>query len=258
MLPKGFVSDKANDFFSPLELGLMRNSIISMIRSFEGPGKRGSSNPAKASTSEICICETDDGTIELGYIQAGKPHSVPQMTIRIDKVEPKFAFISPKVESEPEEIPESFKTALSKFTGKYTAIRATKLEPTLIIVGTWKDKLYVAFSDSAPTVQFLAEQIALFCQRAKFKDVKLRSTRGGFGLHLMESPSSCQVYAKIAYNVLAHFKGEEFVENARFEKICNWIFRRYRSGRVCIPTTGVSWYELHTVFRKGTLLLFYA
>lgn len=223
MLPQGYVSDQANELFSQWELDLMRHSIISMIRAMKGPGKRGSSSPSKASTSEISIYKADDGTFELGYIKAGKPYSIPQMVISTDTVEAKFHFITPRSENEPEEILTSFKNALSKFSGKFVSIHVSELEPSLIIVGVWNEKFYIAFSESPPTVHFLSDKISLFCQKAKVKDVSQRDTHGKFDLHLMENANTCRVYAKIAYNVLAYFRGDTFVQDIRFKEIRSWI-----------------------------------
>ena len=40
MLPKGYVSDQANELFSPLEAKLMHDSLLSTSRSLFDPGKR--------------------------------------------------------------------------------------------------------------------------------------------------------------------------------------------------------------------------
>ena len=54
-LNQGVVSDQANELFSPLELKLMRNSIISVARTLKGSGKRGSLSPRKATKSRVTI-----------------------------------------------------------------------------------------------------------------------------------------------------------------------------------------------------------
>lgn len=223
ILPQGYVSDQANELFSQWELDLMRHSIISMIRAMEGPGKRGSSSPSKASASEVSIYKTDNGTFELGYIKAGKSNSIPQIVISTDAAETKFHFIAPRSENEPEEILTSFKNALSKFIGKFISVHVSELEPSLIIVGAWNGKFYIAFSDSPPTAQFLSDKISLFCKKAKVKEVSQRDTYGKFELHLMEDENTCRVYAKIAYNVLAYFRGDTFVQDVRFKEIRRWI-----------------------------------
>ncbi len=223
MLQKGYVSDQANKLFSPLEMSLMRKSIISVPRFFEGPGKRGSLVSSRASTSGICKYEADDGTIELGYIKAGKPYSIPQVRINIERSEPEFLFITPKVENDPVEILESFKNDFSKYNDRFVSIRADELGTSQVIIAAWEGKFYFAFGESAPETQFLNGLIALFCKNARVKEVSQRDTQGKFRLHLIESADSCRVYAKIAYNVLAHFRGEEFVKSARFQKIRSWI-----------------------------------
>lgn len=55
MLPKGWVSDQANELFSPMEEILTRRSLISTERALFGPGKRGSLAPQKAAQSDVCV-----------------------------------------------------------------------------------------------------------------------------------------------------------------------------------------------------------
>ena len=42
-LPKGYVSDQANAYFSRLEAAFMRGSFVSLVRRFEKIGHRGKS-----------------------------------------------------------------------------------------------------------------------------------------------------------------------------------------------------------------------
>lgn len=220
MLPTGYVSDQANELFSPLELKLMRNSTISLIRFMEGPGKRGSLSPQKASSSTICKYEADDGGVELGFIKAGKPYPIPQ--ISIDLSQNTCHFVGPKNESTSKEIWATFKKDLLKFSGKFTAIHVAGLGSKLII-GIWEKKFYVAYGEEVPNPKFLSDKIESFCEKAEATDKSLRDTHGKFELHLTEDSDSCRVYAKIAYNVLAHIKGEKFVQQSRFDKIRKWI-----------------------------------
>lgn len=52
-LPKGYVSDEVNTLFSGLELKLARNSPITLVRMFVGPGKRGSQRQGICHATEI-------------------------------------------------------------------------------------------------------------------------------------------------------------------------------------------------------------
>ncbi len=221
MLPKGYVSDQANELFSPLELNLMHSSIISLIRAMEGPGKRGSLKPQNASTSEICTYQSDDGTIELGYIKTGKPYTISQ--IHIDLTKTQFRFICPSDDTQPAEALEEFKKYLLNFSGKFVSIHSKELQPSTIIIGVWKNKFYIAYREFLPDTQYLSDQIKLFCQKAAIKGVSSHETHGEFKLNMIESPDSYRVYAKIAYNVLANFGGKQFVLDSRFDRIRNWI-----------------------------------
>ena len=78
MLDHGIVSDQANERFSPMELKLMRHSLIAFERMMYGPGKRGSHNPSKAAKSAVNVGLQDDGQPILCYTAAGKPHNIPQ------------------------------------------------------------------------------------------------------------------------------------------------------------------------------------
>lgn len=52
-LPKGYVSDEVNTLFSGLKLKLARNSPITIVRMFVGPGKRGSQRQGICHATEI-------------------------------------------------------------------------------------------------------------------------------------------------------------------------------------------------------------
>ena len=86
MLDHGVVSDQANGLFSPMELTLMRHSLIAFERMMYGPGKRGSLNPAKASKSAVTVGLQDDGQPILCYTAAGKPYNIPQFHRHENKV----------------------------------------------------------------------------------------------------------------------------------------------------------------------------
>lgn len=86
-LPKTFVSHEVNNFFSKLEKRFSRDSIVSIPRQFEGPGKRGSLNENKASKSNIFVMESWIDTqnlgekYSLGYIKLAKPYTIETVFI---------------------------------------------------------------------------------------------------------------------------------------------------------------------------------
>lgn len=86
-LPKGYVSDNVNGIiFSKMELDFMRNSVISICREIEGPGKRGSLSLKKATKSKVGISKDEEGQVKLAYIKKAKPYSIDQIKISEFKV----------------------------------------------------------------------------------------------------------------------------------------------------------------------------
>ncbi|MGN4125214.1 hypothetical protein ACMGD3_09405 [Lysinibacillus sphaericus] len=89
-LPKSYVSHDANNFLSKLEKHFTRDSIISLIRQFKGPGKRGNLNPKNASKSKVAVMISDytegddEKKYKLGYLELGKPYVINQFIFNLD------------------------------------------------------------------------------------------------------------------------------------------------------------------------------
>ena len=120
MLPKGVVSDQANRLFSPLELKLMRHSLLAIDRMFFGPGKRGSRNPSKASKSVVNVGLQDDGLPVLCYTAAGNPYNIPQFHIH-KKAEVTISV--PKGHADTEKQFQDFLNALKDFAKSLVILR---------------------------------------------------------------------------------------------------------------------------------------
>lgn len=83
-LPKGYVSDEVNTLFSGLELKLARNSPITLVRMFVGPGKRGSYNPKRRGRASkiVSVMQSDEtGEYSLGYMRVGVPITIDRIHI---------------------------------------------------------------------------------------------------------------------------------------------------------------------------------
>ncbi|MBW9157577.1 hypothetical protein [Clostridium tagluense] len=80
-LPKGFVSDQANEKFSKYELFGLRKSLLTGNRMRHGPGKRGNQNIKKEKAPVIRMLKEnrDNGENLLGYIFAGEAYVLPQI-----------------------------------------------------------------------------------------------------------------------------------------------------------------------------------
>ena len=79
-LPLGMVCDDCNKkIFSKLEAYVAREGTFGIIRSFEGPGKRGSMDPKKAFVGSMVFGQTDCGARKLTYTMLGKPYALPNV-----------------------------------------------------------------------------------------------------------------------------------------------------------------------------------
>ena len=160
MLDHGVVSDQANELFSPLELKLQRESLISIDRMFYGPGKRGSHKPEKASKSAVNVGLQDDGKPILCYTAAGKPYNIPQM-YRIDK---EVIVSLPDKEHIIEEQMEQFLSDLKKFNGKYVFLKSEYVSSNSFIIGCFEGKYYVATNSERPDDSCINAEIKCFIE----------------------------------------------------------------------------------------------
>ena len=226
-LPKGMVSDEANESFSKLELDFMRNSIISLPRQFYGPGKRGSRSKNKATKSQVHLLSTDESedTLSLGYIELGKPHIIPQ--IRIDNNN-NISFHMPFITSSYEEQFLKFLKQLNNLKKDYKIIIDEKIPVGDIILGHFKDKrndkwyVTVNSKDELELLPNLLNQLKtghLEINEPKFKKSIVTSHQNmAFSIE-----SFCRICAKITFNYLAFITGSEFVLQDIFNPIREFI-----------------------------------
>jgi len=83
-LPKGYVSNQANNSFSKYELDCMRYSPLFIERAKLGPGKRGSFNINRIDDPDVLSLEPlkrnrSDYTCPLGFLFLGKAYIIPQL-----------------------------------------------------------------------------------------------------------------------------------------------------------------------------------
>ena len=88
-LPKGYVSDQANNFLSKYELACMRYSPLFIERAKLGPGKRGSFNINKIDDPDILTLEpikrnSSHYTCPLGFLFLDKAYIIPQFVVIFD------------------------------------------------------------------------------------------------------------------------------------------------------------------------------
>ena len=80
-LPLGYVCDECNNNFSKIELSVSREGLIGMMRSFEGPGKRGSISDSKKFIGNIGKTKDVYGRTNFIYMSKGKPYVINSISI---------------------------------------------------------------------------------------------------------------------------------------------------------------------------------
>ena len=219
MLSKGVVSDQANELFSPLELKLMRTSLISTERMLSGPGKRGSLSPKDATKSNINVGLQDDGTPALCYIVAGKPYYIPQFHVQKSQM----PVAVPKEDGDEGELFNRFITSLSRFKDKFVHLQSEHIAPDEIIVGFSDERYYVATSSERPSNEKVKSLISFFVNHFEMRETKKGAHHIKQSFRIEESPDTARAYAKTAMNALALLKGENYVCNHNFDEIREWI-----------------------------------
>lgn len=219
MLPKGFVSDQANELFSPLEAELMHNSLISIARALFGPEKRGSHSPKKASISNISILKNTDGKIALGYLSGRSGYYINSLYKNKDE----FIFtVASEQHNAPELAWESFKNEARAFCTQFVHVSTNELNQNDWVFGSYRGKYYLALGPQCE-LESVKKQLLFIVDSSKSGALNRKSDHPKFDIPLVESDSISKVYAKVAINVLAMLKGEEYICHNRFTPIKNWI-----------------------------------
>lgn len=219
MLPKGMVSDQANELFSPLEAKLMHDSLISIERVLFGPGKRGSHDPKKASISNISLLKNEDGKLALGYLSGKSGYYINS----IYKKQNEFTFaVASEQNHDPERAWEAFKQEARDLGAQFVHISSEKLDPGDWVFGSYRGKHYLALGPHCE-LETVKKQLRMIADSSRSGTLNRKSGRPEFDIPIEESDLIGRVYAKVAINVLARLKGEEYVCHDRFAPIKSWI-----------------------------------
>jgi len=240
-LPKGYVSDQANEMFSKMELEFARNTEISMMREMLGPGKKGSLNPKKATSSKIRLMQNKENSeYNLGYLQLGKPCSISQIHVyeHLNKI--RFSLV-PNNDINNNDNFYSFWNKLQNLINVIAIemIISTELNETEFILGCHKDKWYLAMSETQCSNKYKNHVITFVKQMIKAHECnafvlpihELENAKP----NLFQTSMSYQfafnyedryrVIAKIAFNGLAHLMGNTHVLKHEYDPIRNAIYQ---------------------------------
>lgn len=229
-LPNGFVSDEFNKKISSLELDLMRNSLLSIPRNFEGPGKRGKLAEKFHAPSKVSVfLNVKDNVHSLGHTIKGKPYEIPH--ISLDSVTGVTSLNFPDDRST------SFESKITDFHdwskkidwSKTIELDGNMLPENIILFGITKAeggalRSFIAknslneFNLNVAMVQRIAA--AYVDQSHQATPVKYHAqvhTKATF------SEDHFRIFAKIAVNFIASIRGRDFIQAERFKPVVNWV-----------------------------------
>jgi hypothetical protein len=217
----GIVSDEFNNDFSKIEQEFMRNSLIAIPREFYGPGKRGSLSPSKSTKSLIHVqFDEKDNKPHLGYLMRGNPHLINQLIINDNK----FSVSLIPEEDEISNLIEKFRQQLSTYTNVHIEIIENKLKEKTVLLGFYDNKWFLSRNENTDlneltiVISKLKENFSIVGSPTYNKNLVTSHLNYSFNIYNLY-----RVYAKIAFNCLAHFEGKEFVQKKCFNDIRNWI-----------------------------------
>lgn len=216
-LPLGYVSDQANNYFSKLEQELLKYSMISMSREIFGPGKRGTN---KIGEVNVCVMNDEQNNYKLGYLFKGKPYTIPHINVNIKTGKVKLS-IDKKEGSEYLNI---FLQKLENFKEKFVYIENNDIPQDEILIGYYQNKYFITFSYEKIEISKIKNIIDMFLQSIN-KNTEFENNKSQVCVKntMTISKDNVKVYAKIAFNVLAKYKGKEFVLDSAFDNMRKWI-----------------------------------
>lgn len=216
-LPLGYVSDQANNYFSKLEQELLKYSMSSMSREIFGPGKRGTN---KIGEVNVCVMNDEQNNYKLGYLFKGKPYTIPHINVNIKTGKVKLS-IDKKEGSEYLNI---FLQKLENFKEKFVYIENNDIPQDEILIGYYQNKYFITFSYEKIEISKIKNIIDMFLQSIN-KNTEFENNKPQVCVKntMTISKDNVKVYAKIAFNVLAKYKGKEFVLDSAFDDMRKWI-----------------------------------
>lgn len=223
-LPQEYVSHNANNAFSALELGFMRNSVIMLPRQFYGPGKRGNLSPKNATKSNVSLMVgvSDPTSIAFGYLSLGKPYRIAQVKINVSVGECHLMFDQSSGDASTQIT--NFTSQLGKYDNKYSLYEDERFAEDEFVLGLHDNKWYLGLSNPSLITEIqgcikrLLEQTPFDNQTPQYGKSQTRVNQT-----IRMDEAYFRVCAKIVFNYLAFVKGQDFVLREEFNPIRNWI-----------------------------------
>ena len=220
------VCAEANRILSSLESSFSHESMISMLREFHGPGKRGK---IKIPEGAIRVMYNEQNQeYNLGYLFEGKPNLIPQIVFENGKKSFHFVCDSNLV-SEPqlyfnELVQKIHKKLIINNKFSYVKIDDT-INKEVFIVGLHKDKIFIATANTRESIDLnLISEYFSACMCANVSKPERKIIPNPI-VHdqIIETEKTNRIYAKTVFNSLCYLKGVEFVNHPNFDLFRKWI-----------------------------------
>lgn len=236
-LPKGYVSDQANNLFSKFEAKAIRYSLLTGNRLRHGPGKRGNQKVQKEKTPAIILLKGENIIgLKLGYIFMGLAYIIPQISCEFNCLsgELKIDFTGDHLENNDfSEYLVTFKTKLVDFLlnkeRNFTFIENDEKSIKSFYIGVHKNKWYISSSDPSFKLDNYINIIMNYFIKNSINPL------GKMNINLINNTSKSAfkytypiditdmgffyLFLKIAFNSLAYLLGQEMALSSSFDDI---------------------------------------
>lgn len=252
-LPKGYVSDQANNNLSKYELSYIRYSPLFIARAKYGPGKRGSFDINKIDYPDVLSLEPmetngDSYICPLGFLFSGKLHIISQYVVVFDNDLKNYNVILLKPDNS--NLNNRFKENLDSgiqilhMPNEKNCKRIPipyKTKKCFSCMGWYKKNWFFCSTHPDATIDGTLQQILHKRPLSQNPEKHLGFSLSTPMFHYsrgfpLENLSYAFLHAKNCFNTLAFFKGNEFVRHKMFDQFRECILSNTNWGDVCVPT----------------------
>lgn len=277
-LPKGYVSDQANNFLSKYELACTRYSPLFIERAKLGPGKRGSFKINKIDDPDILSLEptkknSSNYTCPLGFLFLDKVYIIPQLVIMFDNnlqdfnvvyLKGNYPNISNMADIDWDSQLHNLLSSDKKNCKEVPVLYDTK--QLFSCIGYYKKKWFFCSTFPDASIDEILQQIL-------HKKPLLQGSEKHLGFSLstpafrylrefqLDNFAVTFLHAKNCFNALAFFKGNEFVRQKMFDQFRECILTNSKWENVlvstkCMPPYIIQWLLKNISKREHIVVLY--
>ncbi len=233
-LPKGYVSDEINEFFSAIEAKALRTTLISGFRNFIGPGHRGKMTVSKKLNPHMNILKLNKKykinidniyKSKMGFMLDRKTVFISQIAISFNSnLEVKHAIYCPGVYNDINNNLKAFLDSLKKIEEKNIIFVQTEhdIEYKGAILGTFYGKWYIYINVPLITSNYIIKSILDTNDKSKIEISLLSGGEYDFSYKInrgYDDENFTFLYVKTAFNTLAYIVGHEKILESRYDEI---------------------------------------